>query len=157
MEHLRTVKFWSIDQRILRLYSSSVLIIYEGDEGGGGVNVENASDFLKNNKMLNSYCLTHQSLKTDFGNQETAVANPETEEESDLTQNLSMEVNGLKESQETQDSCIVTSSKPQQPKVSVHLVDFAHAYIARYTDPDENYIDGLCNLIDYLEEIIKTR
>jgi hypothetical protein len=127
---LEAIKIWVLEQRVFRLYSSSILIIYEGDE------MLDKNSLEKENSTSN--------LNVDDNSSDELLNNDSTVRE---PTNAEMSV--------LQKDCSWQNDTPsQKPNVSVHLVDFAHTYIGHYEGRDDNYLYGLDNLIHYVQQLV---
>jgi hypothetical protein len=165
LENLEAIKIWAIEQKIFRLYSSSILIIYEGDE------------------ILKTDCLVKENSESDFNANDDSSGDNEMDSMVEDTENAfqasdntcKVQAKLCTETLVAQNECsncgnttdslvkfwnkhdcfLEDNIQPQKPKVSIHLVDFAHTYIGHYDAPDDNYLYGLNNLICYFEQLIR--
>lgn len=136
LEQCKVIKSWFQEQRKFRLFSSSILLVYEGDPARMTVKdlvecngLQKMSQYSSCAEMLDGlHCCVDKKC-----------------------------INCL----QTQNNyyCTFSITKDQEhglktPPVTVHLVDFAHSYIGSYSEPDKNYLYGLQNLIHCLEELV---
>ena len=167
LEHLNRIKSWALEQRMFKVYSSSILIIYEGNKTAN-VNclVENSTEHNSEecNDKVSKVVTSLDSLAKQNAFHASNSTSKATETEVKLctkTEKLQNEcsdyVNPTKflvKCDKKQTHCLENCRQLQRPTVSTHLVDFAHTYIGHYSMPDDNYLYGLNNLIHYFELVI---
>ena len=158
IEHLRKIKVWALEQRLFKLYSSSVLIIYEGDQTLYNASYS-AEEHVQSNSYMSENTAEHKITNTDSlqNTRNTFQAHSSSEPPLVLRSECSQFVN-TKSSLvkcKNQHTCMERNMEVQMPKVSVHLVDFAHTYLGQFSKPDDNYLYGLDNLIHYFEQLIR--
>ena len=132
---------------MFRAYSSSILIIYESNDTH--VTVENSTEH--NSKEYNdvvNMLMSSDSLVKQNAIQGSGSISEDTELEAKCTDTERLPMACLNCVNST-DSLL--GRQLQKPTVSTHLVDFAHTYIGNYNMPDDNYLYGLDNLIQYFE------
>mgnify|MGYP002803580531 CR=1 FL=1 len=168
LENLEAIKLWALEQRIFRLYSSSVLIIYEGNKIKCRKAKENsASDFNTNDNTSNKMPdrdsavqeQTEKSIQGINDNSRSELGSTELCTETSALQNGCSNIvdmtnseakcTGMHDSGQQNETCC------QKPNVSIHLVDFAHTYIGHYKVPDSNYLYGMDNLIQYVGQLVR--
>ena len=169
LENLEKIKTWALEQRTFRLYSSSVLIIYEGDKTLNTSPLVKESDFNVSDNTSNDNEMLNIDSTVKEQTENALQASNNISEDTDLQAELCTETvtlqnehsncvdtaNSLVKCRKMHDSCLQKNIRPQKPKVSIHLVDFAHTYIGHYKASDENYLYGLDNLIHYLEQLVR--
>ena len=133
---------------MFRAYSSSILIIYESNDTH--VTVENSTehDSKEYNDVVNDMLMSSDSLVKQNAIQGSGSISEDTELEAKCTDTERLPMACLNCVNST-DSLL--GRQIQKPTVSTHLVDFAHTYIGNYNMPDDNYLYGLDNLIQYFE------
>ena len=165
LENLKAIKLWALEQRIFRLYSSSVLIIYEGNKINCMVKENLASDFNANDNtsMLNRESAVKEQTEisiqsaNSINNSELCTAKLRTETsalQNGYSNFLDM-TNSAAKCKDMKDYWLQSETRSQKPNVSTHLVDFAHSYIGHYKAPDSNYLYGLDNLIEYVAQLVR--
>lgn len=126
LKELVVIESWFCEQRRFRLFSSSILIVYEGEPK----TIQN--DFKECNCVQK---MTKHSTSESLDNIHYCGNYLET------CRNCSHRLNYVTNCQEV-------------PQVTVRLVDFAHTYIGEYTEADTNYLYGLRSLIQYFKELL---
>ena len=159
LKNLEAIKLWALEQRIFRLYSSSVLIIYEGNKINCMVTENLASDF---NTMPNrDSAVKEQTEKSIQGT--NAINNSElcsaklctgTSALQNGYSNFADMTNSAAKCKDMHNCWLQNETHSRKPNVGIHLVDFAHTYIGHYQAPDSNYLYGLDNLIQYVGQLL---
>ncbi|CAB4021368.1 inositol polyphosphate multikinase [Paramuricea clavata] len=165
LENLEAIKIWAVEQRIFRLYSSSILIIYEGDETlktNGLVKENSNSDLNANDDTSGDNEMDSMVEDTENAFQFQASDNSCKIQAQLCTETLVAQnecsncvTDSLVKCWNKRDCYLENNIQPQKPKVNIRLVDFAHTYIGHYDAPDDNYLYGLNNLICYFEQLIR--
>lgn len=160
-EELRALKY-ALESEESRMYSSSVLIIYEGDPDA----LEEALEFEKNRKA-------------DEENQTSETESIETTDEIDISQlgslqpvnleatdgthiqqalNIQLDPQSLSEMGANQDGD--EEEDDEEVPIKVHdfrLIDFAHANWTPGQGPDENSLMGIKSLIKIMEDLAEDK
>lgn len=160
-EELRALKY-ALESEESRMYSSSVLIIYEGDPDA----LEEALEFEKNRKA-------------DEENQTSETESIESTDEIDISQlgslqpinleagdgthiqhalNIQLDPQSLSEMGANQDGD--EEEDDEEVPIKVHdfrLIDFAHASWTPGQGPDENSLMGIKSLIKIMEDLAEDK
>lgn len=136
--HLEEIYKWCQDQRIFRLFSSSILLMYEGD----------TLQTCTHNEVV-------KDLENDCNGQEhyehfVCSSTPSIKCKSEKINSLDQ--HGCTRNEPL--SLFEKSKKHSVHKVIVKMVDFAHTNIGNFDEPDINYMYGINNLIYYMQELI---
>lgn len=178
LQELRALQF-ALESEESRMYSSSILVIYEGDPDA----LEEALKFEETQKELETRSSSEAGTEplddleefdiTELGSLQplnianglsNAVANG-TSEASDISEALNIQniqnIQGIQNIQIDPESLAnmegSDASSDEEVPIKVHdfrLIDFAHASWTPGQGPDENTLIGIRNLIKVMEEIV---
>lgn len=136
LEQCKAIRTWFSQQTKFRFFSSSILIVYEGDSGRTiDEHLVQCKDLRKIPASKYLSCCGESPITSEHCENETFLDHFENRNHTQY------------EHSHAKDQELI-------PRVTVRLVDFAHTYIGSYSDVDENYLYGLQSLIQCFEELV---